>query len=80
MNGSLGRFLLSDFKIFFDDYKTKNTLAQESLTALEHFILALNEFFDLCDELDELDEKTVINNTVISWYGHAIVASIWRLY
>ena len=63
MSGLLGKFPLRDFEKFFDEYKTKNTLAQESLTALKHFILALNEFLDLCDDLTE---EMVINNTGIS--------------
>ncbi len=72
MSGLLGKFSLKEFDKFFNNYKVKNTLSQEALTALECFILALNEFFDLCDDLTE---EMVANNTEISWYGHANVVS-----
>jgi len=47
MSGLLGKFSLKEFDKFFNNYKIKNTLSQEALIALECFILALNEFFDL---------------------------------
>jgi len=72
MSGLLGKFSLKEFDEFFNNYKVKNTLSQEALTVLECFILALNEFFDLCDDLTE---EMVANNTEISWYSHANVVS-----
>ena len=69
MNGLLGIFSLKDFDGFFNDYKSKNTLACEALMALDHFLPALNEFFDLCDELSDAE------NSKISWYGYANVTS-----
>jgi hypothetical protein len=72
MNGLLGKFSLEEFDKFFDNYKEKNILAQEALTAIEQFIPMLNEFLDLCDDLTE---EMIINNTTISWYSYAIVAS-----
>ena len=44
MNGLLGKFSLENFEEFFNNYKVNNTLAQEALTALDQFILLLNEF------------------------------------
>ena len=49
-----------------------NTLAQEALTALDQFILSLNEFFDLCEGLSE---EMLMGNTEFSWYGYANVES-----
>jgi len=43
------------------------------LTALDQFILLLNEFFDLCEDLSE---KMLMGNTEVSWYGYANVESI----
>ena len=69
MNGLLGTFLLKDFDNFFNTYKLNNVLAQEALTALNNFLSALNEFFDLCEDL--LDTE----NSKISWYSYTVVAS-----
>ena len=71
MNGLLGTFFLKDFDTFFDNYKSENTLANEALLALEHFIPSLNEFFDLCDNLS----KETVRETKISWYGYANISS-----
>ena len=49
-----------------------NTLAQEVSTALDQFILSLNEFFDLCEDLSE---EMLMGNTEVSWYGYANVES-----
>src|SRR6266516_1117902 len=59
MNGLLGTFFLQDFNSFFDNYKSKNILANEALLALEHFITKLNEFFDLFDSLTEEMAKDI---------------------
>jgi hypothetical protein len=72
MNGLLAKFSLEKFDEFFDDYKLNNTLAHEALTAIDHFFPALNEFFDL---FDDLTEKMVMENTEISWYSYANVES-----
>jgi hypothetical protein len=72
MNGLLGKFSLEKFEEFFNNYKLNNTMAQEALTAIDHFLPALNEFFDLCDDLTE---EMVTGNTEISWYSYAIVES-----
>jgi hypothetical protein len=66
MNGLLGAFLLKDFDTFFNNYKLTNILASEALIALERFISALNEFFDLCDDLTE----EMIGDSKISWYSY----------
>src|SRR2546429_5544356 len=68
MNGLLGTFFLQDFDSFFDNYKSKNILANEVLLALEHFIPTLNEFFDLCDGLTEEMAK-------INWYNYTNISS-----
>jgi hypothetical protein len=72
MNGLLGTFCLENFDAFFDEYKTKNTLAHEAQTALDQFLQALNAFFDLHDELTE---EIVINNTEIRWYSYANISN-----
>ena len=69
MNGLLGTFFLKDFDTFFNDYRSNNILAHEALTALNHFLLALNEFFDLFEGLTDAE------NTKISWYSYANVDS-----
>ena len=71
MNGLLGSFFLKDFDTFFDNYKSKNNLANEALVALEHFIPTLNEFFDLCDDLSE----EMVRKTKIGWYSYANISS-----
>ena len=70
MNGLLGKFSLENSEEFFNNYKVNNTLAQEALTALDQFILSLNEFFDLCEDLSE---EMLMGNTEVSWYGYANV-------
>ena len=69
MNGLLGTFVLEDFDAFFENYQSETTLAREALTGLEHFIPALNEFLDLCDDL------TDAKNAKISWYSYTNVTS-----
>src|SRR5256885_13803354 len=70
MNGLLGKFSLENFEEFFNNYKVNNTLAQEASTALDQFILSLNEFFDLCEDLFE---EMLMENTEVSWYSYANV-------
>jgi hypothetical protein len=72
MNGLLGKFSLENSEEFFNNYKVNNTLAQEASTALDQFILSLNEFFDLCEDLSE---EMLMGNTEVSWYGYANVES-----
>jgi len=72
MNSLLGKFSLENSEEFFNNYKVNNTLAQEALTALDQFILSLNEFFDLCKDLSE---EMLMGNTEVSWYGYANVES-----
>ena len=72
MNGLLGTFFLKNFDTFFDNYKSKNTLANEALLAVDNFISTLNEFFDLCDGLTE----EMVEKTKISWYTFYQVAII----
>ena len=69
MNGLLGTFFIQDFDIFFDNYKQNNVLAQEALTALEQFLPALNEFFDLCEDLSDAESSE------IRWYSYTIASS-----
>jgi hypothetical protein len=64
MNGLLDMFFLKDFDEFFNNYKSTNDLADEALTAFEHFLPALNEFFDLYEGL------TDAINCKISWYSY----------
>ena len=72
MNGLLGKFSLENSEEFFNNYKVNNTLVQEASTALDQFILSLNEFFDLCEGLSE---EMLMGNTEFSWYGYANVES-----
>src|SRR4051794_17792320 len=69
MNGLLGTFFLRNFDVFFNDYKAKKIMACEALIALEQFLPMLNEFFDLCEDL------TDVNNSKISWYNYTNTAS-----
>jgi len=69
MNSLLGTFSLKDFDIFFNNYKSKNILASEAITALDHFLLMLNKFFDLCEDL------TNTKNAIINWYSYANIAN-----
>ena len=71
MNDLLGTFFLQDFDSFFNNYKSKNILANETLLALEHFIPMLNEFFDLYDGLTEEMAK----DTKINWYSYTNISS-----
>src|SRR5438270_7291503 len=62
MNGLLGTFFLKDFDTFFDNYKSKNALANETLLAVDNFISTLNKFFNLCNGLtEEMIGETKIN-------------------
>ena len=72
MNGLLGKFSLENSEEFFNNYKVNNTLAQEASTAFDQFILSLNEFFDLCENLSE---EMLMGNTEVSWYSYANVES-----
>jgi hypothetical protein len=67
MSGLLDKFSLENADEFFDIYKLNNTLAQEALTAIDQFLPALNEFFDL---FNNLNEETVTQKTEISWYSY----------
>ena len=69
MGGMLDTFFLKDFDDFCNDYKSKNALAHEALTAFEHFLPVLNDFFDLFEGLSDAD------NAKISWYSYTSVAS-----
>src|SRR2546429_3974049 len=70
MNSLLGKFSLENFEEFFNNYKVNNILAQKASTALDQFILSLNEFFDLCKDLSE---EMLMENTEVSWYSYANV-------
>src|SRR5215211_3049796 len=69
MNGLLGTFVLRNFDKFFNNYKSENNLANEVLTALNHVLSALNEFFDLCEGL------TNAQNCKVCWYSYTNVNS-----
>ena len=61
-------------------YKVSHQLASKALDALDYFLLALNEFFDLCDELTELTIKNMV--TIVDWYNSATSSSrdtIWEM-
>lgn len=68
----MGKFALENFDKFFDSYKEKNSLASDALLALSQFLIVLNEFFDLDDDLNE---EMIINNTIISWYSYTNMAA-----
>ena len=70
MNDLLGKFSLENSKEFFNNYKVNNTLVQEASMVLDQFILLLNEFFDLCEDLSE---EMLMGNTEVSWYSYANV-------
>src|SRR5947209_2778800 len=72
MNGLLGKFSLENSEEFFNNYKVNNTLAQEASTTLDQFILSLNEFFDLCEDLSK---EILMGNTEVSWYSYANIES-----
>src|SRR5256884_9854570 len=72
MNGLLGKFSLENSEEFFNNYKVNNTLAQEASTTLDQFILSLNEFFDLCEDLSK---EILMGNTEVSWYSYANMES-----
>jgi hypothetical protein len=69
MNGLLGTFFLKNFNEFFNNYKSTNVLADEAIMALEYFLPALNEFFDLCEDLSN------VKNAKIRWYGYTNITS-----
>src|SRR2546421_13071102 len=69
----MSTFFLSMFDEFFAAYKAINTLAPDALMALDHFLPALNKFFDLCNDLNQ---DMVMNNTKINSYSYTnMVAS-----
>ena len=69
MNGLLGKFSLENFEEFFNNYKVNNILTQKVSTALNQFILSLNEFFDLCEDLSEemLMGNTEVGIATLTW-------------
>jgi hypothetical protein len=72
MNGLIGTFSLLAFDDYVAAYKATNTLAPEALMAFDHFLPALNEFFNLCEDLNE----DMVANTNITWYSYTnMVAS-----
>ena len=73
MNDLLGKFSLENSEEFFNNYKVNNTLAQKASMALDQFILSLNEFFDLCEDLSE---EMLMGNTEVSWYGYANMSQV----
>jgi len=48
-------------------------LAPEALDALNHFLLALNEFLDLCEELPEIAVENMV--IIVNWYNSATSSS-----
>ena len=72
MNGLLGTFYLENFNDFFDDYKSRNTLPNEALMALDQFLQVLNSFFDL---YENLTENMVNKNNEIHWYSYANISN-----
>jgi hypothetical protein len=73
MGGLLGEFTLETFNEFFNAYKATNVMAPEALMVLEHFFPALNEFFDLCDNLTE---DMIMDHVKVYWYSYTnMVAS-----
>ena len=69
MNGLLSTFFLKDFDMFFNNYMSSNNLAHEALTALNHFLPALNDMFDLYESLSNVE------NAKINWYSYANITS-----
>lgn len=68
LDGFLAKFSLENIDAFFATYKLNNSLAPEVLMAIDYFLPALNEFFDL---FENLTEEMVAKNTEISWYSYA---------
>ena len=72
----LGKFSLENSEEFFNNYKVNNTLAQEALTALDQFILSLNEFFDLCEDLSEemlMEILKLVGIVTLTWSQVVII-------
>lgn len=73
MGELLGKFTLAMFDEFFDAFKMTNSMAPEALLALEHFVPALNEFFELCDNLTD---DMIMDHVKVYWYSYTnMVAS-----
>jgi len=73
MNGNIATFTLPSFDKFVTSYQSTNSLAPEALKAFDQFIEALDNFFDL---YEELTEKQMQNDDVlIQWYKSAIISS-----
>src|SRR2546430_8010409 len=73
INSLITTFSLSGFNQFTTLYKqTNNHLASEVLLAFEQFLLALNKFFNL---FEDLAEEMVTSNTTINWYSYTTAAS-----
>ena len=73
MKGEIATFKLSLFDDFVTSYKATNSLALEAVEAFDHFLDALDKFFDIWEELIE----NKMNNTIIliKWYSSAIISS-----
>ena len=65
--------MLSSFDEFVASYKTSNNvLASEAVEAFNHFLPALDKFFDLLDKFKEMDDAA---NIFIKWYSSAKISS-----
>ena len=68
----VGHIFLKDFDTFFNNYKSKNALANKVLLAVDNFISTLNEFFNLYDGLIE----EMVRETKISWYSYTNIYQV----
>ncbi len=73
MNGEIAIFKLSLFDQFIKSYKSANNLAPEVLEAFEQFLLALDKFFDLYEELTENEISS--DDIFVKWYKSAVISS-----
>ncbi|CAG8527951.1 5652_t:CDS:2, partial [Racocetra persica] len=63
------RFELSSFEEFINLYKATYRLASEVLDALNHFLLALHEFLNLCEDLINVNLQNRM--IFVDWYNSA---------
>jgi hypothetical protein len=71
MHGEIAAFELSLFDEFTASYKAINSLAPEAVKAFDQFLVALDNFFDLCQELTNYK----MENAIIKWYSSAVISS-----
>ena len=71
MNGEIATFNLVLFNEFIELYKVTNFLAPKALEVFSQFLLALDRFFGLYEELT----TSKINNAVIKWCSSSVISN-----